>query len=192
MVDVLKVPIKAIKTKARNNSQETFLIFIGNLFWPPNLDAVTWFCRDILPQINAVYPKLKFIVIGDISSEIKKNLSRFSGCNFTGYVKNLEKYLKNRNNIFVLPSRTGDGIRVKALYAMAHGLPLVSTSKGMEGIEAKEGKDYLKADSAKLFAKQVSKLLKDKALRERLSISAYRFIQTHHHRSVNSRVLEDY
>ena len=66
----------------------------------------------------------------------------------------------------VVPIRQGGGTRLKILEAMALGTPVVSTSKGAEGLEVTPGHDILIADEPAEFADQVIRLLRDAALRE--------------------------
>ena len=66
----------------------------------------------------------------------------------------------------------GGGSRFKALEAMAHGIPIVSTYLGMEGIEARPGHDYLRADDPASFADAVQHLLENSPLRQALAAHA--------------------
>jgi glycosyltransferase involved in cell wall biosynthesis len=69
----------------------------------------------------------------------------------------------------VVPLRKGGGTRLKVLEALALGTPVVSTSKGIEGLELEDGRHVLVADSAADFAAATERLLGQPALRARLS-----------------------
>ena len=80
----------------------------------------------------------------------------------------------------VSPVRLGSGIRTKVLEAMAAGLPIVSTSLGMEGIEAQNGINCLIADTPELFTRNIEWLLTDRALGARMAHSAQELVYKKH------------
>jgi glycosyltransferase involved in cell wall biosynthesis len=86
----------------------------------------------------------------------------------TGYVPDLDPYFQQAA-IAVIPVRAGSGMRVRILEALARGMPLVTTSIGIEGIDAYHNKEVLIADTAHDYAEAVIRLLKDKTLQARLS-----------------------
>ena len=77
-----------------------------------------------------------------------------------------------RATLCILPLQVGGGSRFKALEAMALGVPIVSTSLGMEGIDASPGRDYLRADDAASFAQAVQHLLGNTILQRSLASHA--------------------
>jgi glycosyltransferase involved in cell wall biosynthesis len=86
----------------------------------------------------------------------------------TGYVEDERPYLE-RCAALVLPMRTGAGSRLKALIAMASGLPIVSTRVGMEGLDAQPDVHYLAAESAAEWVSCLHRLLGDPVLRQRMA-----------------------
>lgn len=97
----------------------------------------------------------------------------------TGKVEDLRPY-RNRARVFVSPARLGSGVRTKTLEAMASGLPVVSTSLGMAGIQAQNGFNCLVADTPDLFAQSVEWLLQDRSLGARIARNARALIQQKH------------
>ena len=87
----------------------------------------------------------------------------------------LEPYWR-RAHAYVLPMRGGGGVRFKALEAMAAGVPIVSTTLGMEGIAAVPGAHYLAADTPAAFADAIARLLDEPGLRRRLAQEARRLV----------------
>ena len=85
-----------------------------------------------------------------------------------GYVADVTPYLAE-TAAFIVPLRAGGGMRVKALDAWAWGLPIVSTSLGMEGIACRPGEDVWLADDAAAFAQAVVQLLHSAETRQRFS-----------------------
>ena len=93
----------------------------------------------------------------------------------------------------VLPVQTGGGSRLKALVAMASGVPIVSTRLGVEGLEAEPGVHYLEADTADAWVTVLSRLLADGTLRQQLACNARaRVEQRYTWAAMRSRVREAY
>ena len=80
----------------------------------------------------------------------------------------LEPYF-DRSLVSVIPVRLGGGFRGKSLEAMASGVPVVSTSLGVQGVAGKDGEEFLLAETAQKFADQVSLLLSDEKLHKKIS-----------------------
>ena len=94
-----------------------------------------------------------------------------AGVEFTGYVEDIRTVL-SRSAVCVVPLREGGGSRLKILEAMAAGVPVVSTSVGVEGIEAESGRHLLVADTPSDLADAVERVLSDHELASRLSREA--------------------
>jgi glycosyltransferase involved in cell wall biosynthesis len=80
----------------------------------------------------------------------------------------------------VIPIRQGGGTRLKILEAMALGTPVVSTTKGAEGLAVTRGKEILIADAPNDFAAQVVRLLQDLTLHRQLARNARRLVEEHY------------
>ncbi|MCZ7547428.1 MAG: glycosyltransferase family 4 protein [Anaerolineae bacterium] len=99
------------------------------------------------------------------------DLSRFPASehvHFTGYLDDIKPTLA-RSWACVVPVRHGSGTRLKILEAMAAGVPVVSTTKGAEGLEVTPGRDLLIADEPAAFADAVLRVLGDTDLRQSLA-----------------------
>jgi glycosyltransferase involved in cell wall biosynthesis len=99
------------------------------------------------------------------------------GVILTGYLNDIRPCVA-QSWACVVPLRVGGGTRLKILEAMALGTPVVSTSKGAEGLEATHGDDILIADMPAEFADAVLRLLDDKALRARLAANGRRLVES--------------
>jgi glycosyltransferase involved in cell wall biosynthesis len=142
---------------------------IATMYWPPNIDGALWFAREVWPLIRARRPNTVFDVIGARPpQEIVALSHNGSGIHVTGYVEDLDPYLRQAG-VFVVPLRAGGGMRVKILNALAQGLPIVSTAIGCEGIQAGHERDILIADTPAAFADAVLRVLQDSALAARLA-----------------------
>jgi glycosyltransferase involved in cell wall biosynthesis len=173
---------------ARHDGGST-LLFVGVMGYLPNEDAMLYFCGDILPRIRSQEPTVKLTIVGSSPSELIGALAG-QGVTITGRVAEVGGYYTNAVAAIV-PLRAGGGTRIKILEALAHGCPVVSTSKGAEGLAVTDGKQMLLADSPDEFAAACLRVLRDAALRERLRSAAWEFVRTHHSLDAVDRGLSD-
>jgi sugar transferase (PEP-CTERM/EpsH1 system associated) len=147
------------------------LIFMGVMDYFPNVEAVTWFSKEVLPLVRREIPAATFTICGARPTADVLRLAREPGVIVTGRVPDVRPYLA-RAAVGVVPLRIARGIQNKLLEAMAMGLPAVSTTAAYLGIEAVPGKDLLVADGEIPFADAVVRLLKDERLRREMGLSA--------------------
>lgn len=131
------------------------LFFVGSLYWYPNRDGVDWFLKEVFPAVLEQIPEIKLYIIGDYSKEFK--FPKIKGVKFLGYQKNIAKYFQE-SQALIVPIRYGSGIRIKVLEAISYNLPVISTSKGVEGIDNLPS-NVIQANTKKDFIEAVKKLL---------------------------------
>ncbi len=140
------------------------IVHIGTMYWPPNVDGVLWFAREVFPLIRARRPDVIFDVVGaKPPDEVRALGGPGTGINVTGYVEDTEPYLRQAGAI-VVPLRAGGGMRVKILNSMSQAMPIVTTSIGCEGIDVVDGCHLFVADTPEAFAKATLQLLEDRPL----------------------------
>jgi len=153
------------------------LIFTGKMDFRPNVDAVLWFCQEVLPLVRRKLPDARFYIVGQSPHRRVLRLADDPAVTVTGYVDDVRSYIAGAC-VYVVPLRMGGGTRLKVLEAMAMGKPIVSTSLGCEGFEGLEsGKELSLADTPEDFARRVMELLGDAARREKLGQAARRFVE---------------
>jgi len=146
------------------------MIFVGDYRFPPNVDAVKHFCHDVLPLIHARVPQTRFLIVGNAPTEEIRALAS-SQVSVIGYVPETSSYLQ-KSRVSVAPLRFGAGMKGKVGEAVAHGIPVVTTSVGFQGMKVKHEEDVLVADSPAEFAEAVLRLLSDRELCDRIRTSA--------------------
>src|SRR5262249_58738979 len=109
------------------------LVFTGVMDYLPNVDAVTYFVRDIWPIVRAAVPDAEFVIVGQSPSREVRRLARVPGVVVTGWVSDVTRYLQEAA-AFVAPLRLARGIQNKILEAMAAGVAVVSTTAGVAGV----------------------------------------------------------
>jgi len=147
------------------------IVFVGSMDWRPNVDAVMWFCDDILPRIERQVPGVKFYIVGKNPLRAVQRLADRGNVVVTGFVEDVREYFA-RGTVFVVPLRIGSGMRLKILQAMAMGRPVVSTSMGAEGIRATNGQAILLADEADTFAEHIVRLMTSSKFRVHIGDNA--------------------
>lgn len=153
------------------------LIYNGSLAYAANLDAMQYFSREIMPLIQEHRPQVQLIITGRNDGTDLSWLPPENSIRLSGYLDDVRPAVAG-NWICVVPLRDGGGTRVKILEAMALGTPVVSTTKGAEGLKVIHGENILIADRPKDFADECIRLLGDEILRERLTINARRLVET--------------
>jgi glycosyltransferase involved in cell wall biosynthesis len=158
-------------------SQRRGVLFLGGFWHTPNADAAIWFVKDIWPLILAKAPDCRFFIAGSNPGPDVLALAKTPNVEVLGYVADLDP-LYDSVRICVAPLRFGAGVKGKVGQSMAHGVPVVATSIGAEGMQLQDGEQLLIADEPELFARHVLALLGDDALWTRTQTQARDFVQT--------------
>jgi glycosyltransferase involved in cell wall biosynthesis len=153
------------------------LLFIGNLAHRPNEDAVFFFMREVYPRLRPKLPGVPLDIIGDFGSDA---IAAYNSeeVRIRGYVPDVEPYLRGAR-VFIAPLRFGAGIKGKVGEAMAHGIPVVTTSIGAEGFGLTHESDVMIADDPESFATAISRLYSDKELWQRVADNGRLRIEKH-------------
>jgi len=185
--EITVIPIAVDTEKVRpvaHRPDANHILHIGTMYWPPNIDGVLWFARQVFPLIRQQRPDVQFDVVGARPpQEIVAMGGSGTGINVTGYVADPTPYLQQAA-LMVVPLRAGGGMRVKILNALAQGIPIVSTTLGAEGIAVTPGQNILTADEPAEFAAACLRLLNDPDLRAQLACSGRRLaedVYDYHH-----------
>lgn len=167
----------------------TFLL-CGSFWYYPNVDALIYFCNEILPVMRR-YAQKEFAVraIGyGIPRGLVRKLSAVPEIKLVGRVPNVTPFYE-RAHAAVIPLRAGGGTRIKVLEAFAHRIPVVSTSKGVEGLAVDHEKHVLLGDTASSFAQQCCRLMMFPELGKTLSDSAFSLVNRSYNLAVVKEVL---
>ena len=168
------------------------IVAVGTLLYPPNADGVRWFANDVFPSIRHQVPDAALAIIGKgAPADLERLAAQSSGAvTITGYVPDLVPYLE-KAALMVVPVRAGGGMRVRILEAFARGIPVVTTSVGLEGIDARPGEDVLVEDTPERFAAAVLRLLNNPEMQTRLAANGRRLAETYYDWKITLRKLDD-
>jgi glycosyltransferase involved in cell wall biosynthesis len=149
------------------------MLSMATMYWPPNIDGVLGFAREVLPLIRHDEPDAPFYIVGARPPDEVRALMIDATIEVTGYVDDPMPYLES-SALMVVPLRAGGGMRVKILEALARGIPVVSTTIGAEGIDVTPGEHLLIADEPADFAAAVVRLLRDRVFADQLAANGHR------------------
>ncbi len=155
-------------------SPET-VIFHGHMSYPPNVDAMLFFCNKIMPMVIEAFPDLRLLIVGKNPSPEIRRLQSIKNVEVTGFVEDIRPFLST-SNVCIYPLRRGGGIRNKILEAMAMGKPVITTSIGAEALCAVHGKHLMVEDHPDGFAHCIIELLRNERLRNQLGFCARQLV----------------
>ena len=178
---VVPISLELESYRPEHHSSEMALSFIGSLDWFPNLEGLEWFLENVdLSGLRCPITgdAVKFNVAG---RNPPANLAQGApeGVIVHGEVPSAVDFI-NAYPLMMVPLFSGSGMRTKILEAMALEKVVVTTSLGLEGINARDGVEVLVADSGEEFRQKIAWALEDSARIERMGKAARRHIEEHY------------
>jgi glycosyltransferase involved in cell wall biosynthesis len=173
------VPLYCFKkngTAINDFSNRKDILFIGGFGHTPNIDGVIWFCKEIWPLIKEQNNYINFIVAGSNPPDEILALSNES-IQVRGFVTDEElEDLYNGIKLIVVPLRYGAGIKGKTVGSMYKGIPIVSTTIGIEGMDGNYSQFLKPFDDAQAFANEVISLYADEERQKKMSAQEVEYI----------------
>ncbi|MDD5415796.1 MAG: glycosyltransferase family 4 protein [Candidatus Daviesbacteria bacterium] len=155
-------------------AKEPIILYLGNFTWLQNREAVQILLTKVWPKIKQGLPKAKLWIVGKEAGDFFADLA--SEDILVSEIADVrEAYQKA--SILVAPIYGGGGTRYKNFEAFASGLPVVTTSIGIRGTDAQDGKEVIIRDDPDEIAKAAIKLLNDKALSKRIAENAKKMVR---------------
>lgn len=169
------VDCRAVPAGPPRDGRPPRLLMTGDMSFAPNVGTARVLASRIFPAVRRVHPDAELCLVGRSPDPAVLAL-RGPGITVTGEVPDMVPHL-HAATVFVAPQVTGGGTRTKILEAMAAGLPIVTTSVGIEGIEARHGREVLVAEDPTAAVAAVLRLLDDPGERRRLAAAARRLAE---------------
>jgi glycosyltransferase involved in cell wall biosynthesis len=148
------------------------VVFPAHFGYPPNEEAAVILVRDVMPALREACPGARLILAGRSPTESMREHAG-PGVEITGAVADIRPYL-GRATVMVMPLLRGSGTRFKAIEGFAAGLPVVSTAKGVEGLDLEDGVHFLRAETPAATVEAVRGLQADPGLALRIAREGYR------------------
>lgn len=155
------------------------LVFVGAMNSSHNIDAARFFVSEVMPLLRQRYPSIQFTIVGAKPVPEVLALAKQSGITVTGKVPSIAEYL-HRAVICVVPLRAGFGIKNKTLEAMAAGIPVVGSDRGLEGLAVDDADvplRALRANHPQEYVTAISQLLENPELRATVSLNGRSLVE---------------
>lgn len=149
------------------------IVFVGSMFYDPNVIAVKYFVKNVFPIILKSVPQTKFYIVGNRPTDEVKALQT-DNVIVTGFVEDVWKYLE-KASVVVVPMRTGSGLQNKILEGLSVGGCVVASDICTQGLIQEEGMPFV-SNNDNTMAKQIVDLLKDKDLRKSVSKQSFDYV----------------
>lgn len=184
------VDLTTFYPRQHDYSHNNTILFTGNMDYAPNVDAVTYFAKDILPLIHQQYPSVQFVIAGQRPVAKVTELAN-EHIKVTGFIKDLAA-MYNTASVVVAPLRFGAGTQNKVLEAMAMGIPVVTSHVGFKGLGIDNGEGAMMRTDAQSFADAVISFLQSEDLRRTVGQQGVKVIKRQFDWDVITLQLEQY
>lgn len=153
------------------------LIFTASFSYQPNVLAARLLLQQIYPRLQKIHPNCRLLLVGiNPTQDMHEAAKKDAGIVVTGKVPDIRPYL-SASSIVIVPLFHGGGTRLKILEAFAAGRPVVSTSKGAEGLKVRDGEHLLLGNCPDDLVAGVCRLWSETSLGQKLTRSAYDLVQ---------------
>ncbi len=165
-IDIRPV-IHEVPEVKNNYAARKGILFVGNFNHTPNIDAVRFFVTEVLPEVRKSLPEVVLDIVGNDPTNLTGPLAS-DKIRPIGYVQDLSKYYE-KCRLVVAPLRYGAGLKGKIVEALSYGVPVVTTSIGVEGMKLRDGQDIFVADDPAVMAAKIVEAYSKQEIWERLS-----------------------
>ena len=174
----------------QRNTIDPILLFLGNFFWLQNIEAAQFTIKKILPLLENRLQNFKIVIAGQQAKKIKTINSKVQIVEIEESDTEKVKRLYQNATLFIAPIFGPGGTRLKILAAMANGLPVISTSVGIEGLNAKNNEHVLVANNKDAFVEKIFQALSNQKLYKNLQLNSYNLAKNKYNWQSISRQLE--
>jgi glycosyltransferase involved in cell wall biosynthesis len=150
------------------------VVFVGSMDYHANIEAVTWFVREVWPELRRRGVS-RFVIAGRNPAAAVRKLAG-GGVEVTGTVDDIRTIYAGAAAV-VVPVRGGGGTRLKILEAMAAGVPVVATRLGAEGLDIHPGTHFLLADTPPQMIDSLERVMNSEEIRSRLVHAALQLVR---------------
>jgi glycosyltransferase involved in cell wall biosynthesis len=165
------------------------LVFVGNLSYVPNIEAVNFISKQILPKLLKIKPNIKILIAGSDPTKKIMNLSN-KEIDVKGWVNDIrDVYCSGK--IFFAPMSIGSGLQNKLLEAMALGIPCITSKLSNFSLGATHMENIIIGDSINDFINQIVFLLEDEKARVKIGLNGKKYvIENYNWKTSNLKLLE--
>lgn len=187
-IDILSNSI-AFPPQASPRNRNNVIVFVGSYTYAPNIDAADFLVGSIFPLIKAARPDTELWLIGNKIELLNAYGKDTPGVKFLGFVESLDN-IYSEASLVCCPIRSGGGTRIKIIEAAAHGLPVVSTSVGAEGLEFQNNRDIIIADDARNIASECIRVLENSDFAKNIGLNGRTAAKKYSQESIVSNLVK--
>lgn len=190
-----KVKVIPIGTNVFNNEikirKKPIIIFTGNMYYRPNIDAITWFIKYCWDGILQAEPRSQLLIVGNNpSSSLISVSNKYPSIKVMGTVPSVIDIL-SKARVAVAPLQSGSGMQIKILEAMSCGVPVVTTNIGFGDLKAVVGKDLFVEDNANEFTRKVIYMIKSIKKNKVTGKNGQKYVRRFHNWKILNKIFID-
>ncbi len=165
-----------------NDSEKITVLFVGVLNYRPNIDGIDHFLAEIWPHVAKECPQAEFTIVG--AHVKKRNSYRWStnkNVNMVGFVRDIEEAY-NESDVCIVPVYRGGGVHIKIMETMKYGKPVLISSESTRGYNNTliDGQNAMIAESDGEFISKLINLIKNKEIRQQISVNGQKTFREHY------------
>lgn len=170
----------ALSASTDSESKLPTILFTGHLGHPPNVDAVSYFLKEIWPLVLKRLPTARFITAGCFpDAQVTRAIKAAPNAALHPDVPDIRPFFEQAS-VYVVPMRFGGGVRQKILEAWSMKRPVVATSMAAEGLPVDSGSQLWLEDTPAGFAERVADLLGRQLDASGMTEQNRRFVEDHY------------
>lgn len=167
------------------------IVFTGNMSYPPNVNAVVYLVKEILPLLKEQLPNIQILIAGATPNSTVKSLAS-ENVHISGWLDDIRDAY-NDAKIFLAPLQIGTGLQNKLLEAMSMELPCITSELANNALGAKPNQEILIGQSPEDYANHVINLLNSNKLCDLLKVNGKEFVtKTYNWNSITSDLTQDF
>lgn len=163
------------------------LLFNGNMSYPPNVESVEFFVKEVMPSLLKEFPKLRLLISG-ASPSMKVKALKSDAVIISGWVDDIRENFA-QSKILVAPMQISIGLQNKLLEAMAMRMPCVCSKLANNALKAKPGEEIMLAETAEEYVACIRQLLQDAAFKDKIAEKGHQYVLDHFNWKSNTAIL---
>ncbi len=164
-----------MQSRPLSSNHANTLIYLGRFSYQPNAEAASILLNQIYPSLQTIIGNCQLLLVGcDPTEEMLRAAQADSNITVTGQVDDIRPYLATAA-VMVVPLQKGSGTRLKLLEAFAAKCPVISTTKGAEGLEVENEKHLLLRESPATMVKAIQQLWQNPPMAQALAEEAHSY-----------------
>jgi len=178
-------------TPKKNIIKSYDLVFTGNMSYPPNVSAVIYIAKEIMPLLIKDYPNIQLLIAGATPTSSVKGLAN-KNITVSGWIDDIRDAY-NDSKIFLAPLQIGTGLQNKLLEAMSMEVPCITSKLANNALGAKRESEILIGETPQEYVELIKRLINNEDLRNNLTKNAKLFVeQNYNWNSISKFLIKDF